>query len=67
MEDAIAAHARELHRRAEDLATQREQLLRQRDDLVRRLRRGPDPWTYTRIARAVGLTKENVARIVQSR
>lgn len=68
MSDPRATQAREAHRlskEAEELGARHREV---RDRIVRQLRAEDQKrWTYTALARAVGITPELVAAIVQGR
>ena len=64
--DPRAVAAREAHRLSLESVASAKVHRDRRDALVRRLHEGDDPWSYTRIAKAVGISRELVAHIVKT-
>lgn len=68
MADARAVQAREANRLAGDHSMLARQYQAQRNRLVRQLRsEDPELWTYTALAKAVGISPEMAAAIVKGR
>jgi len=63
--DPRAVAAREAHRLSLESLAHAKAHRDRRDALVRRLYEGEEPWSYTRIAKAVGISRELVAYIIK--
>lgn len=66
--DARVAEAREQDRLARETRSLASRHIQQRNQLIRSLRReDPLEWTYPRLAQAIGVSEELVAKIIQQR
>lgn len=66
--DPQVARAREHHRLAREAGSLAARHIQQRNHLVRSLRlKDKELWTYPKLAKAVGISEELVAAIVQGR